>query len=135
METSCWCCLSESFKMNWVTSSKKFTGMHIQLGVGSNRDLFRKFSLRLCVAFINNNSWKKLLWWETEIHQKQPAQAVQKQLSNVIHFKKFPKIGNTGSRCLLLVNFHVLFVQKWLYQRCFLENLSEVFRTSRYHRF
>ena len=135
METSCWFCLSESLKIIWVKSSKEFTGMHIQQGVGSNWALYRNFTLRLCCAFIKNNGWKKLLSWETEKPRKQPTQAVQKQLSKVILFQKFSKIENTGSRFLLLVNFQALFVQKWLYQRCFLGKLSKVFRTPVYHRF
>ena len=93
----------------------------------------KKFFVNIKCYIIKTNSWKKLLWWEIEIPQKQPSHIVQ-ELSKVIHFQKFSKIGSTGSRVLLLVKFQAL-IQKWLHQSCFIGNLPTVSRTSKHHRF
>ena len=75
-----------------------------------------------------------MLWWEIELRQKKPPQAVQKEQSKVIHFQKFSQIGNTSDRVLLLVKFQAL-IRKWLYQGCFLGNNLELPGTPRHHRF
>ena len=59
---------------------------------------------------------------------KRLSQAIQKELSKVIHFPKFLKIKNTDSRFLPLVKLQTgsseqLFYTKMTHQGCFLGNL------------
>ena len=88
-----------------VRSSKKLTGMYILQGRGSNRAICISFLLPLSVTL-------QKITAERNCYGEKLKTAVQScsegAVKKVIHFEKFPKIGNAGGRVLLLVKFHIL---------------------------
>ena len=105
MEASCWFCLMETFKIIYVRSSKKLTGMLILQGVGSNRAICRNFTKSYV---IKTNSWKKLLMVRNWNTPRATVPSCSERAAKAHPFSKISRIGSTGSRVLLLVKLQAL---------------------------